>query len=191
MSDSSHKWDSIYQKKVDTVPEPALALSRYAHLLPATGKALDLACGRGGNSFFLAQKGLSVDAWDVSPVVIQQIKDKAGALTIAPSALDINDVIWPTNHYDVITVSRFLNRDIIPQLVTALKENGLIFYQTFTTQKAQAIGPSNPEFLLKKSELLSLFSSLSPVIYHEEACIGNVNEGIRNEAILIAQKTEI
>ena len=190
MTDSRLKWDSIYKKKSHVVPEPALAVSRYAHLLPSKGKALDLACGQGGNSFFLAQKGLHVDAWDVSSVVIQQIKDKSNALTINPTAIDINDAAWPTNHYDVITVSRFLNRDIIPQLVNALKQNGLIFYQTFTADKTQAIGPTNPEFLLKKSELLSLFSSLSPVIYHEEASIGNINEGVRNEAILVGQKTK-
>jgi tellurite methyltransferase len=190
MSNARLKWDSIYKKKANVVPEPVFALSHYAHLLPPKGKALDLACGQGGNSFFLAKKGLHVDAWDVSSVVIQQISDNADTLNIAPLAIDINEAVWPTNHYDVIAVSKFLNRDIIPQLIRALKENGLVFYQTFTTDKAQTIGPTNPEFLLNKSELLSLFSSLSPVIYHEEAHIGNVNEGIRNEAILIAQKTK-
>ena len=57
-----------------------------------------------------------------------------------------------------------------------------------TLEKTQSIGPNNPAFLLKKGQLLSLFSSLAPIIYHEEGRLGDTSKGIRNEAILIAQK---
>ncbi|MEO2151790.1 MAG: Sua5 family C-terminal domain-containing protein, partial [Thermococcus sp.] len=39
----------------------------------SSGLALDLACGLGGNSFFLAEQGLQVDAWDISAVAIEHI----------------------------------------------------------------------------------------------------------------------
>ncbi len=189
MSDSQQKWDAIYSQRGNTIPAPASMLSTYARLLPTQGLALDLACGLGGNSFFLATHGLQVDAWDISAVAINQIKNNCTDLNhISPAVVDLSMATFPTHRYDVITVSRFLNRDIAPQLISALKPSGLLFYQTFTRQKTTADGPNNPEFLLEKSELLSLFSTLTPVIYHEEACIGDIKLGFRNEAILIAQK---
>ncbi|HIF18361.1 MAG TPA: methyltransferase domain-containing protein [Cycloclasticus sp.] len=189
MSDIQLKWDAIYHKRGGTTPQPATMLSAYTHLLPTQGLALDLACGLGGNSFFLTMHGLKVDAWDISTVAIEHINNNCADVTgIQASVVDISHASFPTNHYDVIVVSRFLDRQIIPQLIDTLKIGGLIFYQTFTLEKAHGIGPKNPVFLLKRGELLSLFPSLSAVIYHEEACIGNLNKGTRNEAILIAQK---
>ncbi|MEO1888965.1 MAG: methyltransferase domain-containing protein [Cycloclasticus sp.] len=189
MSDIQQKWDAIYHKRSGTTPRPATMLSTYAHLLPTQGLALDLACGLGGNSFFLAMHGLEVDAWDISTVAIEHINNNcADATGVQASVVDISHAEFPSNKYDVITVSRFLDRLIIPQLIGALKPSGLLFYQTFTREKATAEGPSNPKFLLKTSELLSLFSQLTPVIYHEEASIGDTTQGVRNEAILIAHK---
>jgi len=188
MADLKQKWNTIYRQREDLIPDPVEMLVQYAHLLPNQGQALDLACGLGGNAFFMAKHGLRVDAWDISDVAVERINNRAQANPINASTVDVNNTIFPTEQYDVITVSRFLNREIAPQLITALKPNGLLFYQTFTLEKAIAGGVSNPKFLLKKAELLSLFASLSPIIYHEEGAIGDLKKGIRNEAILIAQK---
>ncbi|MBV1875648.1 MAG: methyltransferase domain-containing protein [Cycloclasticus sp.] len=192
MSDLQHKWDKIYSQRTATKPEPATMLSHYSHLLPKQGIALDLACGLGGNAFFLDQMGMDVDAWDISPIAIKHINQhKAASSTINALAVNINGITFPKNHYDVIAVSRFLDRQLIKKIISALKPQGLLFYQTFTHEKAQQGGPNNPRFLLQKGELLALFSKLSPIIYHEEGCLGDTNKGIRNEAILIAQKRSI
>ena len=188
MTDLQDKWDAIYHKREDLIPDPATMLPLYAHLLPTKGRALDLACGLGGNAFFMAKQGLQVDAWDISPVAVERINNNSQTKTVHASTVDANQVDFPTEYYDVITVSRFLNRHISHQLICALKPGGLLFYQTFTLEKAQSGGPSNPVFLLKKGELLSLFAILEPVIYHEESTLGNTKQGIRNEAILIAKK---
>jgi len=188
MADLKQKWDAIYRHREDLIPNPVEMLAQYAHLLPSQGQALDLACGLGGNAFFMAKHGLSVDAWDISDVAVERINNRTQANPVHASAVDVDNAAFPVEKYDVITVSRFLNRDIAPQLIAALKPNGLLFYQTFTLEKAIAGGVSNPKFLLKRAELLSLFASLSPIIYHEEGAIGDLKKGIRNEAILIAQK---
>lgn len=189
MPDIKDKWDRIYRQRITAEPEPATMLLRYAHLLPKQGKALDLACGLGGNTFFLNKHHLQVDAWDISSVAIDYInQNKPESSNIKALAVDINTLSFPKNHYDVITVSHFLNPQLASSIITALKPQGLLFYQTFTLEKTQSIGPNNPAFLLKKGQLLSLFSSLAPVIYHEEGRLGDTSKGIRNEAILIAQK---
>ncbi|MBL4743492.1 MAG: tellurite resistance methyltransferase TehB [Cycloclasticus sp.] len=188
MKDLQNKWDEIYRQRLATSPEPATVLSRYSHLLPAHGTALDIACGLGGNAFFLAQHSLVVDAWDISNIAIDHINQSKGTLKITATAINISLAELHKNHYDVIVVSRFLDRDISPKIIEALKSEGLLFYQTFTLEKVLNTGPKNPKYLLEKGELLSLFSTLTPVVYHEEACLGDINQGIRNEAILIAQK---
>jgi len=189
MSDLQKKWDDIYRKQTITKPQPAIVLSRYEHLLPKQGKALDLACGVGGNAFFLEEKGLGVNAWDISPIAIKHINNnKTNSSTLNALVINLDSARFPTAHYDVISVSRFLNRQLTNKIIEAIKPGGLLFYQTFTREKALPGGPSNPKFLLKKGELLSLFSPLTPIIYHEEGKIGDVDKGIRNEAILIAQK---
>jgi len=183
------KWDSIYQKKAGSSIEPSLVLAHYSHLLPKQGLALDLACGQGGNSFLLAEHGLQVDAWDISPVAINQIKKRQQKHhRISANVVDINGSKIPQQSYDVIVVSRFLERSLIPDLIHALKLGGLIFYQTFTQEKVSTSGPNNPLYLLEKGELLRLFSSLVPIIYHDEGLIGDTGQGIRGEALLVAQR---
>jgi tellurite methyltransferase len=190
MADLQKKWDAIYRQRESSSTAPAFVLSNYSYLLPKKGRALDLACGLGGNSFFLANHGLQVDAWDISPVAIERINKNASISSlINASTVDISSAQVEKNHYDVIVVSRYLNRLIVPQLIDALRPGGLIFYQTFTLEKAQLGGPTNPDFLLKKNELLALFSSLSVIIYHEEVCLGDTKLGFRNEALLIAEKS--
>lgn len=191
MTDLRHKWDAIYHKRKDITPDPALMLTRYAHLLPPKGLALDLACGLGGNAFFMAKQGLQVDAWDISPIAVEHINNNTKTNKVHALAIDINQAKFTPKHYDVIAVSRFLNRDIANALISALKPGGLLFYQTFTLEKVQTGGPSNSRFLLNKGELLSLFAPLSVVIYHEESTLGDIKKGIRNEAILIASKPVI
>ncbi|MBQ0724880.1 MAG: methyltransferase domain-containing protein [Cycloclasticus sp.] len=189
MDDLGQKWDAIYRQREGNDPEPATVLSQYTHLLPTTGLALDLACGLGGNAFLLAQHGLCVDAWDISSVAIEKIKKETSHLTqINAEVTDVAQAKLANNHYDVIVVSRFLDRQIVPKLISALKPQGLIFYQTFTLAKSHASGPSNPRFLLRRNELLSLFSELITVIYREDGNIGNTQLGLRNEAMLVAQK---
>jgi len=189
MDKLGQKWDAIYRQREGSNPEPSGVLAQHTHLLPETGFALDLACGLGANTFLLAQHGLCVDAWDISAVAIEQIKKKTSPLAqVNAEVVDVTQAKLLQSHYDVIVVSRFLDRQVVPKLIDALKPQGLIFYQTFTLAKSHTNGPSNPDFLLQRNELLSLFSELITVIYREDNNIGNTQLGLRNEAMLVAQK---
>ena len=190
MSTTQDKWNVIYQQRCqeESIPGAAQVLIDYTHLLPKKGLALDLACGLGGNAFLLASKGLTVDAWDISSTAITNIQQQTINNKINASTQDILNTNFPENHYDIIVVSRFLERSVTKSIINALKPKGLLFYQTFTLEKACQQSPSNPAFLLEKNELLILFSELSPVIYREEGTLGNIDKGVRNEAMLIAQK---
>jgi 2-polyprenyl-3-methyl-5-hydroxy-6-metoxy-1,4-benzoquinol methylase len=188
-------WDERYKdKSAASPPLPALVLTQNAHLLPAEGTALDLACGLGANAIFLARHGLHVTAWDYSGVAIAQLDRYATQHQLKLQAAVRDVIVEPPaqQSFDVIVVSRFLERGIIPRLCAALKPRGLIFYQTFIAEKSiaeksPAVGPTNPDYLLKPNELLMLFASLRVRVYREEGTVGDLSRGFRNEAMLVAQ----
>ena len=109
-------------------------------------------------------------------------------LSIQAGVRDVESDPPPPETFDVIAVSYFLERDIIPALIQALKPGGLIYYQTFTRQRVSDRGPQRAEFRLADQELLQLFSGLQVLFYREEGCVGDVQKGFRDEAMLVGRK---
>ena len=184
------KWDQIYAAGNEKPAEPCRALSSHSHLLPAEGDALDLACGRGGNALYLAARGFAAHAWDISPVAVKALSDRArrNGLPLAAQQRDVSADPPEPETFDIIVVSRFLDRAIAPAICDALRKHGLLFYQTFIREKTGDTGPNNPAYRLEANELLRLFQSLHLIYYHEEGNVGDTARGFRNEAMLVAQK---
>ncbi len=188
--ETKEKWDKNYRSCTSEFPQAAEVLLQNQYLLPSQGTALDLACGRGANAICLAENGLSTSAWDISSVAIEHLTDKAkeNNLTINSEVRDVSQNPPDPNSFDVIVISRFLDRNIITGIRNAIKRNGLIYYQTFIKEKVDSIGPGNPDYLLDKNELLKLFNDWYILCYREEGNTGNTDNGFRNEAMLIAKK---
>ena len=155
------KWNERYRDATGDA-QASRVLRENLHLLPGNGRALDLACGSGGNAILLAQQGLKVDAWDIADVPIAALQEAAlkQQLSIRAEVRDVEANPPAPETFDVIVVSYFLDRDTIPALVQALKPAGLIYYQTFTRQRVSERGPQREEFRLADQELLQLFSGL-------------------------------
>lgn len=161
---SSSKWNARYAYSGGSIPPPAEVLSRGARFLPTNAAeltALDLACGRAGNGEWLGARGFQVSTWDVSEAAIDIIRARASGNIASSQVRDV--VLNPpaAATFDVIVVSRFLDRSVCASLAAALKPHGLLYYQTFTH------GLSNPDYLLGPNELLSLFPSLNVCWYDE------------------------
>ncbi len=163
------KWDYKYAQTTpgDFVP-PAWVLKQHGPQLPLKGKGLDLACGLGGNARFMAQCGLTVDAWDISDIALTQLNNYAAVnrLSITPTLCDFEQMLFPYQQYDVIVVSKYLNRALFSQIEQALKPGGKLFIQTFLAP-VQNNAPSNPSFYLNSGELNHAFPSLTTEIYGE------------------------
>ena len=184
------KWDLIYSEKTKALSNPSEVLVDNAHLIGATGRALDLACGLGQNSLWLAQKGFVVDSWDVSEVALSKLRHACTPnLTINTKQVDISGASLGHNTYDLIVVARYLDRNLSPAIIEALRPNGLIFYQTFTLEKETTDGPSNPDYLLQPNELLSMFASLRVLVFKDEGLQGDYARGLRGEAYIVAKKS--
>ena len=184
------KWDRIYSQKTNALNDPAEVLVENAHLISANGRALDLACGMGQNSLWLARQGLVVDSWDVSEVALNKLRQACTPdLTIHTKQVDITAASLARNTYDLIVVVRYLNRSLSQAIIKALRPDGLIFFQTFTLEKETTDGPSNPDYLLQPNELLSMFASLRVLIFKDEGLQGDYARGLRGEAYIVAKKS--
>lgn len=184
------RWDDHGRADSPGAPLPRAVLADNSHLLPASGLALELACGRGGNALLLARRGLTVTARDVSPIAVERLQQRADAegLSLTAEVADIERLPWPRQQYDVIVVSRYLQRALAGPILASLKPGGLLFYQTFTATKPAGIGPSNPDYLLGENELLHLFRGLKLRFYREDGRCGDPAAGRRNEAYYVGQK---
>jgi len=165
MSDTASKWNARYAYSGASIPAPAEVLSRGVDFLPESGTgltALDFACGRAGNGEWLAARGFEVSAWDISENVIESIRARSASRITSAEVRDV--ILNPPSResFDIIVVTRFLERSLCDALAAALKPAGLLFYQTFTH------GLKNPDYLLGPNELLRLFPSLN-VCWYEEA----------------------
>ncbi|WP_297809137.1 class I SAM-dependent methyltransferase [uncultured Methylophaga sp.] len=190
MSELQQKWDRRYRDQQTQLAEAAEVLQQNGHLLPANGVAMDLACGLGANSLFLAKAGLSVISRDISPVAINKLSAEAAAqgLDIDARVADVEREFPEKHSLDVLVVTHFLAREMAPALMAALRPGGLLFYQTYCRDKVFPQGPGNPDYLLADNELLSLFAGLNLRVFREESLLGAHNQGWRNQAMLVAEK---
>ncbi len=194
MADSSlrEKWDARHGEAGKT-PTAAEVLALNRHLLPARGSALDLACGLGGNALLLAEQGLEVTAWDLSPVAIGRLRETAmmrGLGNLLAEVRDVEQAPPPAAGFDVIVVSYYLERALAPLIAAALRPGGLLFYQTFTRIAVGDEGPTNPDYRLHDNELPHLFGGLKLRFYREENRLGDLTRGTRDVAMLVAERVD-
>jgi len=189
VDDLRAKWDARYRQS-DRIPSPALVLSENRHLLPRSGEALDLACGLGENALLLAEEGLLVSAWDLSPVAIERLGREAAArgLTVSAQVRDVRTHPPAVDGFDVIVVAHFLDRVLAPAIAASLRPGGLLFYQTYTCEAVTEQGPTSPAYRLAPNELLRLFPGLLIRCYREEGRLGDLSRGVRDLALLVGEQ---
>ncbi len=161
--EDKERWDEKYQN--NPMPdEPIKLVSDYATL--ATGnQALDIACGMGRHSKYLASKGFEVDALDISSVAIEHLQNIPNINAIE---VDFDTYTLPKEKYDLIVCTYFLERRLFPQMIDALKPNGIILLETFLHDADNERIPSNPAFLLNEGELESTFDDKCELLHIPE-----------------------
>ncbi len=129
------------------------------------GLVLDLACGKGRNAIYLAKKGYQV-------LAVDNDKEKLSCFNFSNITKLVKNVedkkSWPLNKlkFDIVLVVNFLNRNIFPQIVDSVKNNGYLIYETFSEGHEKLGIPKNKNFILKPYELIKLCDKLK-LISHE------------------------
>jgi tellurite methyltransferase len=189
-ADEKSVWNQKYNEHSHSSLEPdPFLVSAYDEFLAGRppGTALDVAGGVGRQAIWLAQRGWRVKLLDISEVGIQQAERNAKRTgTVSSITTEVRDLNMVQDlgqqQYDLVVVFFFLQRELFPALISALKPGGILIYKTYTTgQKNFAGGPSHPMFLLEPKELLNAFSSMRVLHYHE----ANQQKGV---AELVARK---
>jgi len=143
---------------------PATWLVMNRALLPPSGRALDVACGRGRHALWLARQGFTTTAVDRDPSAVAALEARARheGLPLTARAMDLEGdaAALGAAAYDVIVVVHYLHRPLFPALIEALAPGGVLVYETFTVAQAARGRPTNPDFLLELGELPRLVTPL-------------------------------
>ena len=160
------KWTEMAGKPF--TPHPLLVNNE---ILLSGGRALDLACGLGQNSIWLARLGYHVIGIDVSGVALSAALSRARKLHLPdrPVFVQMDLAQWslPPNMFDLICVFRFLKRRLFPEIRSGLRPGGLLFYSTRHMGILNRQPDANQEFLLRPDELITAFSDWEIVHYEE------------------------
>ena len=190
MTDAPHaardRWDARHMAADDADPAPSESLLELAPRLPAAGRALDLACGRGRNTVCLARRGLTVDAVDISSIALAKVMTLASRHDVAERVRTVeHDLVNGLAHlehaYDVVLCLHYRQPSLWPALPGLLAPGGLLLVETLARHPSNL--DVNPEFLSERDELFEAAGRLTI-----EFC-GRVATGKRTSDRLLARRS--
>jgi SAM-dependent methyltransferase len=147
--------------------EPSAWVRRFAPLIPPGGQVLDLACGTGRHARHLATLGYRVEAVDRDREALAGL---AGISGVQSRQADLEAGAWPYfgQAFDGIVVTNYLHRPLLPNLLAALGEGGVLIYETFMAGNERLGRPTNPAYLLRSGELLETVRRRLTVVAFEQ-----------------------
>ena len=137
-------WDERYATGVrsaeDLETAPAkLVVDTASRLSP--GRALDLACGAGRNTLWLASNGWNVTAVDGSQAAIEILRKRATALGLSLTAtvadLQKGEYQLVPNTWDMVTVCYYLQRNLIEPAKESVRPGGCFLIIVHITEPAE------------------------------------------------------
>jgi tellurite methyltransferase len=172
MDDDRLKWDERYGGEEFLLGiEPSGFLRENIGLLKSLcpgRRALDIACGEGRNSVFLARHGFLVTAVDISEKGVakgrRRCEEEGVEVDFRLADLESYTI---TESYDLILNFNFLLRELIPKLAAALNPDGLLVFDTLLDSPLLS-GEHNKLYLLQPGELRTLFAGFPGKILHYE-----------------------
>ncbi|MEM6988934.1 MAG: class I SAM-dependent methyltransferase [Myxococcota bacterium] len=161
------RWNAKYQAGTHGDPTVTPTLRAVAASLPAQGRAIDLAGGRGANAVWLAGRGLAVTLVDISDVALAAARSLAEARGVPLSTLqlDLEREPIPAGPWDLVLCSSYLERAMWGQVPLA-PGGRLVWIHPTVTNLERNPKPSQ-RFLLKPGEGASIIAALPNVRIHE------------------------
>lgn len=153
--------------------------------------ALCVADGEGRNSVWLAEQGLIVRAFDISPVGVEKAKKLARERGISAESIDfevadVHGFAWPSAAFDVAAVIfvQFADPDMrtfmFERIATALKPGGLLLLQGYTPKQLEykTGGPPIAENLYTEAMLREAFAAFEIIELSEHDSV--IEEGTQH-----------
>ncbi len=163
--EDQRRWDERYEGQepvsVDAVGPPSV-LAAHAEVFPTTGHALDLACGQGLASVWLARRGLNVIGFDISAVAIGEARDLARRSRVGDrcrfDVVDLDDGLPAGPPADVILCHKFRDRRLERAIVERLAPKGLLAIAVLSE-----VGAAPGPFRAAPGELPAAFAELDVI----------------------------
>jgi SAM-dependent methyltransferase len=139
---------------------------RHAAFIRPGGRVLDVACGQGRHSRYLAGLGLHVVAVDRDAHALAGLTGFPGVEALQA---DLEAGPWPFvgERFDGLVVTNYLYRPLLAPMIASLGQDGVLIYETFAQGNERYGRPSNPQFLLRPGELLEVARGLRVLAYED------------------------
>ncbi|WAC94134.1 class I SAM-dependent methyltransferase [Mycobacterium sp. Aquia_213] len=159
------RWDERYASKGPVsggAVAPPAAFAAYADIFPTTGRALDIACGRGYATVWLGQRGLEAVGLDVSAVAIGQARELARRSGVEErcrfDVVDLDDGLPDGPPVDVIVCHKFRDRRLDQAIIDRLAPGGLL-----AAAALSEVGAEPGPFRAAPGELAAAFGELDVI----------------------------
>ena len=151
---------------------PSAFLER-VHTRAPDGPALDLACGTGRATVFLALHGRDARGWDMDESALERARAfaaRTGAARASFRQVDLegDELPEPEPRHALVVVVRYLHRELFPWIERSLAPGGVLAYETFRRGQERFGPPRKPRHLLEPGELPRAFPGLV-IEEHEES----------------------
>lgn len=186
MSDSDRdRWNEKYREGRAGSADASAHLPTVAHLLPPSGRALDVAGGAGRHAIWLAQRGLDVTLADISDEALRIARRRAAIADVALTAVraDLIEEPFPAGPWNLIVSFHFLHRPLFDAFREHLAPGGILVFVQATKSNLERFERPSPNHLLEDGEAPSLAAGLE-ILHYEE---GWLREG-RHDAVLVAKR---
>lgn len=146
--------------------DPSPWVIRFADAVPKGARVLDVAAGGGRHAGFFLARGHPALAVDRNIAGLTALAAHPAAEIVAH---DLEQDGWPfgAERFGAVIVTNYLWRPLLPSLVGAVAEDGVLLYETFGAGNERFGRPSNPDFLLREGELLDAVAGRLRVIAYE------------------------
>ncbi|MGH8671359.1 MAG: class I SAM-dependent methyltransferase [Burkholderiales bacterium] len=154
----------------DQIKEPSEWVVCWVSRIPKQGRLLDVACGAGRHTRYLAQLGYRVEAVDID---LSKLGDGAAFANVNARQYDLENAVWPyaRDEFDGIVVTNYLHRPLFAPLQDSLRPGGVLIYETFAQGNEKYGRPRNPDHLLRPGELLDAVRGRMRVVAYQDVSV--------------------
>lgn len=175
--------------------EPNAWLRAHAHHCRAGQRVLCVADGEGRNSVWLAQQGLRVEAFDISPVGVAKARGLAQrrGVQVDYQVADCDGFAWPQAAYDGVAAifvqfaDPAMRARLFTRIVDSLAPGGVLVLQGYTPQQLvyRTGGPAQVENLYTEALLRESFGALELLTLSDYEAEVDEGAGHRGRSALI------
>jgi 2-polyprenyl-3-methyl-5-hydroxy-6-metoxy-1,4-benzoquinol methylase len=170
VKEDRERWNTRFSKRPMIQPStPAFIEERFEQILPGT--VLDVASGDGAAALYLAAKGFTVTATDISEVALERLVFFAQELNLKVATyivdLDHPAPLSRLGTFDNIVIAHFKpDTNYWPLLVSLVRPGGKLLLSTFSL-KHHLENDFSRRFCLEEKELINVSDQL--VLEHHES----------------------